>query len=147
MGGGYQLEMSWQLVFHLSPPQKLHLLHRSLKRVNASLASEVSSILLSRLAEGRPLGGRGAASPLDPLRERLAELKRTNLKLCGYNTLPHSSLLTPPPLPSHFTLHPSLLTPHLSSPHSHRHRRPERGGQPADPAAGLPPGEVPLTLC
>lgn len=64
------------------PSQKLCLLHHHLKMASISLSAETSTIWLEKLAQGVHLMGSTARRPLQPFKERLAQLKQSNLQLC-----------------------------------------------------------------
>ena len=65
---------------YLSCLQKLSLLRRDLRRQYVATSARASSLWLQRLAEQRPLAA--GDQPLQPLRERLAQLRQRNLELC-----------------------------------------------------------------
>lgn len=69
------------------PSQKLYLLRHHLKMASISLSTETSTIWLEKLAQGAHLMGSSARHPLQPFKERLAELKQSNLQLCKSHLL------------------------------------------------------------
>ena len=59
--------------------QKLSRLRDALRQYTLSTSTQASSLWLQRLAQGKSLSG---DFPLEPLRERLGDLRQHNLKLC-----------------------------------------------------------------
>ena len=70
------------LTVTFSLPQKLSRLCRDLKSLSISLSTQASTLWLQRLAQRQPLVVPAVQSPLAPFRERLAELRDTNLQIC-----------------------------------------------------------------
>ena len=60
--------------------QKLTRLRRDLKATAISLSTQASTLWLQKLAQGGPL--EAGSNPLEPLIQRLAELREGNLQLC-----------------------------------------------------------------
>ena len=73
--------------------QKISYLRHDLRYHSITTSSQASSLWLQRLAQGKHLKG---DFPLEPFRERLAELKLHNLKLCKLSLRTRECLLTPP---------------------------------------------------
>lgn len=64
------------------PSQKLYRLCHDLKTATISLSTQASTQWLQILAQRGPLVGGSAQNPLEPFKERFAELKKENLQLC-----------------------------------------------------------------